>query len=353
MDFCSSPQYLILQWSFQAGYLGSRSLLQDWEGVIEESNFTPLHRIILGLSPVKLLEQLKLDDSLIDATDPAGCTPLHWAVNRSDIEAMRVLLEWGADRDIPDRYGETPLHCAAQMGFLAGARLLLENGASMVVPNVRGCLPLHRTAFSGIASEGPAVVALLVENGTEVNTPDFFCRTALHQAAQLDHVSVGRALISQNADIEVRACYGHTPTMLAFNNPTAFFLRLLLKERPRLDEINADGGNILHRAAMYGNWHLLNALLDADLESIDPEASDNFGWTPVDYFCSRPIYLSHPVEGVSENDEWEVFGALLEKAGWSGVEEINDYISQNGDEDEGGETMDYSYQEDDSEENRS
>jgi ankyrin repeat protein len=45
------------------------------------------------------------------------------------VDAVRVLLEHGADTTAQDNDGSTPLHLASQEGHVEAARILLEHGA--------------------------------------------------------------------------------------------------------------------------------------------------------------------------------------------------------------------------------
>ena len=54
-----------------------------------------------------LLEQMLVDGVEINAKDTGGRTLLHWAVENDHVEAARLLLKYGADRNIPDRSGRT------------------------------------------------------------------------------------------------------------------------------------------------------------------------------------------------------------------------------------------------------
>jgi len=68
-------------------------------------------------------------DRDVNESDFWGRTFLHYAVEKSQFEAMRYLLDRGADANAADEHGMTPLHFAARFGCPAAAALLLERGA--------------------------------------------------------------------------------------------------------------------------------------------------------------------------------------------------------------------------------
>ncbi len=63
-----------------------------------------------------LLEQMLVDGVEIDAKDTAGRTLLHWAVENEHVDAVRLLLKYGADRNIPDRSRKTAYQLARKRG---------------------------------------------------------------------------------------------------------------------------------------------------------------------------------------------------------------------------------------------
>lgn len=69
---------------------------------------------------------------------PVGETPLHIAAARGDIEAVRVLLDAGAEPNAVGEHNYTPLHEALEQGHPQVARMLIAAGASLDAANVDG-----------------------------------------------------------------------------------------------------------------------------------------------------------------------------------------------------------------------
>ena len=77
----------------------------------------------------------------------SGDSPLHVALWQSDTEAVRVLIENGADVNRQGDMGETPLHIAIRDGNLEAVNLLLGAGASTKLVSGFGRTPVDEAAF--------------------------------------------------------------------------------------------------------------------------------------------------------------------------------------------------------------
>jgi ankyrin repeat protein len=101
----------------------------------------------------------------LHSRSPDGFTPLHYAAFFGGAEAVRVLLDAGAD---PDADAENamrvrPLHSAAARGDREAVRLLLEAGAEVEPRQNGGYTPLHAAAHS----DDPELAALLLAHGAD------------------------------------------------------------------------------------------------------------------------------------------------------------------------------------------
>jgi ankyrin repeat protein len=90
------------------------------------SDRRPLHRAA-GSNQVKICEYLLSKGALVDVTDNAGRTPLHWSVINGHEDVVTVLLNQGrADLTIKTKEsGTTALHLCAENGKVSIARMLL------------------------------------------------------------------------------------------------------------------------------------------------------------------------------------------------------------------------------------
>ncbi|KAM4559394.1 BRCA1-associated RING domain protein 1 [Odontesthes bonariensis] len=90
-----------------------------------------------------------------------GETPLHLAAIKGDVEAVRELLDQGADPNLKDNAGWTPLHEACNLGHLTVVEELVSKGALLNTPGYENDSPLHDAVRNGHA----AIVKRLLQLG--------------------------------------------------------------------------------------------------------------------------------------------------------------------------------------------
>ncbi|MGP7818392.1 M48 family metallopeptidase [Niallia sp. 01092] len=114
------------------------SMLNDYETSFEETE-TPDYDAIV-------------ESGTVNEKDADGWTPLHYAVNSYDADAVQYLLENGANPNIKDEYlGSTVLHDAVYNyeGDTEIITLLLENGADIKIEDIDGYSALEYAEETG------------------------------------------------------------------------------------------------------------------------------------------------------------------------------------------------------------
>jgi ankyrin repeat protein len=180
--------------------------------------------------------------------DTSGSTAFWRAAYSTDLEAMRLLVQHGADPNIPTIAPRAPIRRGPQGDTPAGPQGGAPAGAGgpvMPVPNATqerysappipyggpGALPIHAAAgveygegFAGNAHRHapdgwlPAVKYLVEELGADVNARDNDGYTPLHHAAARGDNEVILYLVSKGADVTAVARSGQTTADMA-NGP--------------------------------------------------------------------------------------------------------------------------------------
>ena len=85
-----------------------------------------------------------------------GTTPLHWMALLGDVQAIRLLIEAGANIDAVDNDGCTPIHIAAQWRQTSAVHILKNSGADCTIKNAQGFAPVDVARVEGY----PPTIAL-------------------------------------------------------------------------------------------------------------------------------------------------------------------------------------------------
>ena len=239
------------------------------EGFPEEWEFTLLHKTVLKLNDLDLRNVLmNLSKKDINARDIGGRTALWWATNRSDVSALSLLIQHGADINIQSKRGSSPLAMALYRSQDCTMALLNAN-ADATVTDDEGWSALHKASYYGAPI---TVLEQIILQDAEINRVvpglDY---TALLFAAQKGHTTVCEHLILHKADINATNHDGECALHLALSNKQSVMIRLLLTHGAYHHLKTKAGESLLHYMAMYGDADCLEALRSDSLNGINPE----------------------------------------------------------------------------------
>lgn len=151
----------------------------------------------------------------INSQDLFQRTPLYVATLQNHLDAVKCLLDNGANPGIFGIEGDNILHVAALYGYLSLLEYLLTR---QQVKNLLhnqdndGTLPIHKSVW---LDSKPEIVALLLKQGANPNAIDKFGNTPLHWVAKNGHLESARLLIRQGALTTIVNVNGDTPLSLA------------------------------------------------------------------------------------------------------------------------------------------
>ena len=158
-----------------------------------------------------------------DARDTFGWSPLEMASTTGHVEVIQVLLACGIDVNSRDSKGHTALHAASRTGQFAAARVLLEHNADVNAGRWDNQTPLH-------FAWNEAVTRVLIENHANTNSKDTADRTPLHRALQLGRAeAVALVLLENGADVNSRDSDESTPLHIASGNGYFNLVRVLIQ----------------------------------------------------------------------------------------------------------------------------
>jgi ankyrin repeat protein len=168
----------------------------------KEKNMNPIHTIIgsiiLGLLIISLPYSVsaQIPPSSVEKSEYTG---LFAAADRGDAAQIQVLIEQGEKPDVRDAHGRTPLHVAAYGGHHEAMRALVDAGAD---PNALENDRYDIITIAAVANDVPTLKVALSLGASAKNITSRYDGTALIAAAHLGHAEVVRLLILSEAPLD-------------------------------------------------------------------------------------------------------------------------------------------------------
>lgn len=169
--------------------------------------------LICGINEGQVREMLADGTSIGPSPDGKGRTALGYAAMSGNETFVALVLEAGAQVDLPDARGLTPLMLACCFPFddkpvhPACVQALVDAGANVDFQEARsGAAAL---GFAASIGKLEAVLALLAA-GADTEVQDHSGNTALHAACVSDQPACARALLAAGADVTRKNAEGRT-----------------------------------------------------------------------------------------------------------------------------------------------
>ncbi|XP_070705811.1 ankyrin repeat and SOCS box protein 2-like [Pempheris klunzingeri] len=196
-----------------------------------------------------------------------GWLAIHQAAWFGQDTCLRVLLS--AQPGIINKRtecGESALLVAISKGQLRCLQVLLENGADPDIPNNDKETPLYKAC----ERNSPAMVAMLLNHGAVVNTHCIMGWTALQEAVSRNNVEICEMLMKAGAKHSLTNIYGISPLFTAAQGGQVATLRFLLKHGADVNSQAADGATALYEAAKNGHEEIVELLLSQNADANKP-----------------------------------------------------------------------------------
>ncbi|UCC13025.1 MAG: ankyrin repeat domain-containing protein [candidate division WOR-3 bacterium] len=196
-----------------------------------DANATPLH--YLGWhGTVETAELLLEHGADINTRNDNGWTPLTFAAHHN-FELTQFYLSRGADvnPDMPNDTvdgrcrvsGITPLYGAVRSDSLNTVMLLVEDGADLNIPDDNGVTPLHLAVGKG----NNEIARYLISKGAALSKEDRYERTELHTASVMGMHDLANTLVDAGSDVSAQDRFGQTPLDYAFSHGFSHVAELL------------------------------------------------------------------------------------------------------------------------------
>uniref|UniRef100_A0AAV2LPX8 SOCS box domain-containing protein n=1 Tax=Knipowitschia caucasica TaxID=637954 RepID=A0AAV2LPX8_KNICA len=260
----------------------------------------PIHQAAWYKQTECLRALVSVQHGMLNKQSARGETALLVAVQRDSLDCALVLLENGANPDIPNFDKETPLFKACEFHNAAMVAAILNHGAAVNKHCIQGCTALQEATVHNDVE----IFQMLISAGAKINTPNMFGITPLFSAAQNGCMDTLRLVIKHGGDINTQATDGNTALYEAVKEGQEEAVELLLSHKADANKPGRTGLLPLHMAAKNGNEAMASLLI--------PKTSRT---------CVRRSGIS-PLHFAAERNRDEVLEMLL-KAGY----EVNALLS--------------------------
>ena len=174
----------------------------------------------------------RIDQAGLNPTDLEGATPLILASREGQFDAVRFLLEKGAEKNHQDEHGRTALLEACARSHAGIARLLLGEGASPELADLEGETPIMAAIRGGHAE----VVRILRKEGWTKGERE----AGLMAAVEGGDLRDVRSQLKGGANVNFRLARGRTPLIAACELGHLEIVRVLLA-KAELEDADSDG----------------------------------------------------------------------------------------------------------------
>jgi ankyrin repeat protein len=247
---------------------------------------TPLHAAVMG-GNTQLVETLLTNGANPSVVDEEDVSPLSRACKSMKVSEAMILLKYGARPydDSPESYTKSPWHQAvmADSSDLVGA-MLDQNPRLIEAHGPTKWNGLHYASQNGKTK----VAKLLIKRKSGVDIPINTGRTPLHLAAFQGHSSILEALLTANANPNIKSSNGDgswTPLILAAQEGRTECVRHLVADKRINVQLRAKNGrNALHSCSFHGHFEIAKMLIDKGIET---HIGDENGWTQLHLCCQE------------------------------------------------------------------
>lgn len=256
-----------------------------WLGML----FGPLPEVITGFSsyrfftaleknPKRAMKIIQKKRSLFKLEKAAtGLGPMHVVAMNSNLEYLEAMLKrTDAKNHVNDNTNLAkwaPLHCAASKGNLEALKMLINTGANLSSRTEEGTTAIHIASGNG----HKLIVEELLRNGVHVDEYDTKHKwTSLHFTAYKNNSEIARFLLSKGADPSMLDDNNMTPLYVSVSAGSFDVFQALLPYKTGYSKVPAKF-KLVHLASQLPSSNILKTLheLGFSISEIDNEVTSN------------------------------------------------------------------------------
>jgi len=183
-----------------------------------------------------------------------GKTAIMLAAAGGYTDIVKILADRGADVAARDAYGTTAIIAAATAGHAKTTAILLHYGADPTFKDSSGGSALSNATLFGQKD----VVLTILDKKPDL--PKDATEELLLIAAGLGHKDISLALLKYGVNIDARGVKERTPLMAAIEFNKSEIVKLLIDHGADTTAKDADGNTVLQLAQNKGNYQIISLL---------------------------------------------------------------------------------------------
>ena len=211
----------------------------------------------------------------INAKDDGGDTPFHYAAANGKVDLCDLLLKNEANIDATNKKDQSPLYIACLRKQKKTASFLVKMGADINLSGNLGNSPLHIAILYHL----PETASLLIKNDADLQKLSNNNWSPLHCAIFYNEPQIALQLIEKGADVNVRNGSNFTPLMIAVYARQPSVIENLIEKKANIEARTPEGWTALHLAAEYDRPEILKLLIN---HKANVKAKNSTEMTPYD-----------------------------------------------------------------------
>jgi ankyrin repeat protein len=221
---------------------GSKLDIIDTDG--KSLLFIPIKYNFLNLLSILLkYNNNYIGESIINIKDNFGFTPLHYSINITNIDAMKIILKYKPNLNILDNNGNNALHLAIFKKNISLVRLLINTNININSRNKNGETALHIACNYQLNN----IVLLLLKNKANPNIPDYDNNlTPILYSISLRNIEITELLLNYDANPNISDVNGNNSFYYSIKENIPYLINLFSKYNLNFNSFNIYGKSPLH-----------------------------------------------------------------------------------------------------------